>query len=357
MTYQPNFNDPRVIKKIKSALGFVGACISDTKSHPWSTRYIDKHLGQQQHELGNYLRGKLLTCTNERYSKDSGKCKEYIKNSTGYNELVSLLSKSLTYPSVSQVSTQLITDWAKDEFSEELKTKNFKYEDKSSRYWHNLQRIRRDYKRIIFIDSGLKYQYDIQCCAPTLIYQYSTMLDDPNDLYLEAISSYINDRKSVRTKLATNAEIPEKMAKEIINALLMGAKLGLVIDSAIYQLLDGDKSRIEYLKQDPFITKYREELKLIWDYIKPTMRKTTIIDKNNKIRTLPISCKQKAGLYFDLEKRVLNSVRNYMDITNNQYFLEHDGWVCTKAINQQELVQHIKNSTGFDVILDSEVLC
>jgi hypothetical protein len=182
------------------------------------------------------------------------------------------------------------------------------------------------------------------------------MLEEPMDLYLKNIQTYIKDRKSIRMQLANETDIPEDMAKEIINALLMGAKLGNVPKSAIYQLLDGDKARIEYLKQDPFIIKYREELKIIWNYIKPTMTKITIKNKNGKEVTKPISSKQKAGVYFDLERQVLNSVTGYLKQTGNQYFLEHDGWVCTEQINQKELLEYIKNSTGFDIQLDLAVL-
>ena len=105
MSYKPNTNDPRVIKKIKKALGFVGSHLSDTKSHPWSTRYMDKYFGQQQHDLSKWLRNQLVICTNSRYSKDSGICKEYIKNKTGYDKLVSLLHITTTYPSVLQVGS------------------------------------------------------------------------------------------------------------------------------------------------------------------------------------------------------------------------------------------------------------
>jgi hypothetical protein len=356
MSYTPNINEPRVQKRIKTALGFVGACMSDTKSHPWSTRYISKFVGRTNENLGNWLRNKLLICTNDRWSKDDKICKEYIKNKTGYDELVSLIKQSTTYPIVRQVQNVLITDWVKNEYKQELTNKNFNYKDKSNRYWHDLQRVKRDYKKIVFVDSGLTYQYDIQCCAPTLIHQYSQMLPEPMDLYLKNIQSYIKDRKSIRIKLANDTDIPEDMAKEIINALLMGAKLGNVPKSAIYQLLDGDISRIEYLKQDPFIIKYKEELKIIWNYIKPTLRKTTIKNKNGKEITKPISSKQKAGVYFELERQVLDSVKDYLKQTGNQYFLEHDGWVCTNQINQQELVEYIKNSTGFDIQLDLEVL-
>jgi len=355
MSYKPNFNDPRVIKKIKRALGFVGACLSDTKSHPWSTRYMDKFFGQQQHDLSKWLRNQLVICTNERYSKDTGICKEYVKNSTGYNNLMGLIKPSTSYPSVSQVGN-IVSDWVKDEYKEELTTKNFTYEDKSSRLWHPLQRVRKEHKIKVFSESGLKFQYDIECCAPTLIYQYSQQLDAPMDEYLFTLASYIKDRKSVRQQLAKDADIPEEVAKELISALINGAQLGMNDTSSIYKLLNGDKARIEYLKQHTYIKELRSDVKVCWSYIKQTLPITTIIDKNGKTRTRPISCKQKAGVYFDLERLVLNSVRNYLDSTNNKYFLEHDGWVCTNEIDTNELLKWVKVQTGYDINLDKQVL-
>jgi hypothetical protein len=379
MSYNPNINDPRTQKRIKKAIAFTNAFLSDTKPRGWSTRYIDKYFGQQQHDLSNWLRTKLLICTNDRYAKDTGICKEYIKNSTGLNDMVSLLETHITYPSVSQVGaktkqntsttisvSQVTKDFIKEEFSKELKSKKFVYEDKSNRLWHDLQRVRKEYKQQIFSESGLKYEYDIECCAPTLIHQYSQTIPEiihndkwiqgPMDLYLFALRRYLTDRKTVRNELAIQAEITYEQAKEIISALLMGAQLGHNKDSDIYKLLKGDTARIEFLKQNEYLKQLREDIKTCWDYIKPTLPVTYITDKKNKQRRLPISNKQKAGVYFDLERKVLNTSRDYLDRTNNKYFLEHDGFVCEKEINKEELLNWIKINTGFDIKLDQVCL-
>lgn len=374
MSYNPNFNDPRTKRRIKKALGFVGSHLSDTKPHQWSTRYIDKYFGQQQNELSMWLRNKLLICTNERYSKDQHFCKEYIKNSTGYNNLVSLLNSTTLYPSVLQVGNtvsitsvlQVPIDFLNEEYSEELKTKNFKYEDKSNRLWHPLQRVRKELKQTIFVQNDLTYQYDIECCAPTLIHQYSQQIPEiidnkqyiqgPMDLYLFALRRYLKDRTEVRTQLASETEIAYSEAKTIINALLMGAKLGNNSDSDIYQILNGDKARIEFLKQNDYIKQLREDIKICWEYIKPTMTRKQITTTKGHKRILPLSSKQKAGLYFQLERKVLDSVKTYMDETNNQYFLEHDGFVCKNPIDLDEISEWIYNDTQFVIQLAKEQL-
>lgn len=344
--YQPNFNNGLVIKKVRKALGFVGSHLSDNKPHAWYTRYIDEYFGQQQNKLSKYLRNELLICTNERYSKDSGICKQYIRNQKGYNKLKNLLSLD---PSVS-----LETEFVKNKYDKALTTKDFVYEDKSSRLWHPLQQVRKEHKLLVFSEYGLNYQYDIECCLPTLIYQYSQNLG--MDEYLFGINRYLSDRKQVRQEIADRTEISVEMAKELINALFNGAQLGLNQDSSIFELLQGDQARIEYLKQDPYIIELRSDIKTCWDIIKHTLPRKSITTKTNKQRILPISSRQKAGVYFQLERQVLNSVRNYLDMTNNKYFLEHDGWVCTNDIDMDLLIKWIKNETGYDINLDRSVL-
>lgn len=370
--YSPNLNDPRTQKRVKKAIAFTNAFLSDIKPRGWSTRYIDKYFGHQGNDLSKWLRAKLLICTNDRYAKDSGICKEYIKNTTGIDNLVASLKASNSYPSVIQVERptisviQLTKDFIKDEFRDELKSKKFTYEDKSNRLWHDLQRVKREYKKEIFSEYGLKFQYDIECCAPTLIHQYSQRIPEiinngkwiqgPMDLYLFALRKYLNDRKQVRQQLATEAEITYEQAKTIINALLMGAQLGHNKDSDIYKILNGDVARIEFLKQNQYIKELRDDIKTCWDYIKPTLSKRVITTKAGKQRVLPISNKQKSVVYFDLERRILNASRDYLDRTNNKYFLEHDGFVCSNDLDSEDLSKWVYYNTGFIIKLDRVVL-
>jgi hypothetical protein len=132
----------------------------------------------------------------------------------------------------------------------------------------------------------------------------------------------------------------------------MGAQLGHNKDSDIYKMLNGDKARIDFLKQYEYLQQLRDDIKTCWDYIKPMLPVTYITDKNNKQRKLPISNKQKAGVYFDLERKVLNSIRDYLDNTNNKYFLEHDGFVCEREINKEDMSNWVYINTGYEIQLD-----
>lgn len=354
MTYTPNFGDPRVQRRIKQAIGFACGTMSDTKPQQWSTRYIDKWFGVQSNPLSKYLREQLLTVTDENYfwGPSGHKCKEYVLNERGVDNLserVGLTSNNNNYnnyPIVLQV--------AQDEFKTELKSGTFTYNDQSNRLWHPLQNWRRDAKRDVLESAGYQFHYDIECCAMTLIHQHSQMLPDPMDLYLEHVVAYLRDRTSIRSEIAREAEIPEDLVKRIINALLAGAKLSTNKDSQIYQMLSGDIARIRFLQQHKYLTALRGDIKVIWDYIKPTLPRRSKQDKNLKPRMLPISSRQKWGVYFDLERQVLNEVREFLCERSIKHFLEHDGWSCANESDVQELQMRILERTGFQIEIEKK---
>jgi hypothetical protein len=338
--YSPNFNDPRVQTRIKQALGFARAVMSETKPHAWSTRYIDKFFGSQRNDLSKYLRKHLLICTDEfyRYNSNENKCKEYLLNKTGFEFLSEALkiNNIQLYPSVVEV--------AHLDHLGELTTGNFEYNDKSGRLWHPLQRYRKQYRTQILADSGYLYDYDIECCAPTLIHQYAQKLG--MDLYLFALQRYLKERTQVRQELAEKLELDVDAIKEIINALFCGARVANNKDSDIYQILNGDHARIEYLKQDPYITELRNDIKICWEYITPSMMRRR---KTKTNRLIPITCREKWNVYFELERSVLNEIRSYLIDKNYRYFLMHDGWSCDKEIDENELRDFVRNQTGFDL--------
>lgn len=396
MSYNPNFRDPRTQSRARQALGFVQGCFSETKPMSWSTRYIDRYLGSQRNDLSKWLRAHLIIEHNSHYNKDSGECKQYLLNRSGVEyvkdrltgqssmnfsewkkfqpqrlreQLASLVEyieshQVASYPSVVEVSTPgLVNDWVTSEFKIELSTHQFEYDDKSNRLWHPLQRVRRNFKKAALADHDLIFQYDIECAAPTLLLQYSQQIplrfdqnnqwvSGPCDIWLPALNRYLKHKSECRRELSRNADITIEQAKIIINALFAGAQLSRNPTTEIYQMLNGDCARIEYLKQDEFLTQLRSDIKVMWDYIKPTLSRR----KSASGRFIPINSKQKWGLYFDLERKILDVVRKYLTETGNAHFLEHDGWTCVNEINENDLRSYIKSQTGFDIRLSCERL-
>jgi len=373
--YKPNLKDPRVIDRIKHAYGFTKAVMSEDKETNWSSRTIDKYFGQHQHELSKYLRNKLLICTSHRYDMNNGKCKSYKINPYGLSFLREVLLgntdivqmdsvddnnnfSTTLYPSVSQVGIQLdrklINNWCIREFGEELRTLNFNYKDKSNRLWHPIQNIKKENKKIILAEMGLGNHYDIEACAPNLIKQYAehTGMDEP----LTALNLYLSNKTDVRTRISEQLEVPESIAKIIINALFCGARIGNNRDFAISQLLDHDTARITWLKEDQYINQLRQDIKTCWEYIEPHLPKRYITTKNGIKRKAPLTSKRKWNLYFEQERRVLNQIKTYLELTNNNCFLEHDGFVTQHEVDIIDLKNYIYNTTDYNLNFKHEIV-
>jgi hypothetical protein len=301
----------------------------------------------------------LLIITDDyyRYNSSENKCKEYLLNQTGVEDLRENLkiTNIQTYPSVVEV--------AKQDHLAELDSGNFEYNDKSNRYWHPLQRYRKQHRSQILADHGYQHQYDISTCAPTLIHQYSQQIPEridaqkkwhqgPMDLYLFALRRYLKDKDQVRSELAVAIDLPLAAVKEVVNALFAGAVISKNKDSDIYHILNGDLARIEWLKQDPYIQQLVIDIKTCWEYIRPVMQKRTKKTSKGTQRLLPINARQKWLLYFELERSVIDSVRTYLDLRSIKYFLVHDGWSCAGEIDREELSDYVRENTGFDLTFD-----
>ena len=348
-TYKPNFNDPRVISRCKLALGFACGVISETKSHSWSSRYIDKFFGISSNPLSAFLRKTLLICTDEFYcfnqlDAKKNKCKEYRLNKEGVRSLREILKTNniQLYPSVLQV--------AQVDHKQELDSGNFTYNDKSNRLWHPLQRYRKEYRTQILADAGYIHDYDIECSAPTLIHQYAQHLG--MDEYLFALRKYLTDRTAIRDQISQELELDTMAVKEIINALFAGAVISKNKDSDIYHILNGDIARIEYLKQNEFIKELVSDIKTCWTYIRPHMQKRTRVQISGKERLLPLTSRQKWNVYFELERVILNSVRTYLNDKSIRYFLIHDGWTCDREVDREELENYVRDETGYEIKFD-----
>ena len=374
MKYSPNLKDPRVLKKLVLAYGYAISTFDETTPACRSQQAIDKRFGQSQKNISKWLRSTLLICTDHYYSNASGISKKYILNAEGVTYVKSVIEDNITKAFTPTEQTQLkqkqiiepvryldqfvVSKIVQAEHADELNTKIFAYTDKSNRLWHPLQNIRNKYKKEILNDHGLKYHYDIKCCAPTLILQRAQHLG--MDEYMTTIKSYLDNRTECRDRITTEAELfevngySEKTSKILINALFCGARLGNSREFALSKLLEHDKARIELLKEDKWLTSLRNEIKMCWNTIKDTMSRRSVIDKNGNTKLLPISSRQKWTEYFRLEREVLNAAESYFKKTNNNCFLEHDGWSTSNMIDVVELQRHIRNKTGYVIEIESE---
>ena len=338
--YQLKVNNPRVQKRILKALTFVSKYVT-SKPNWLSTRWIyhKDHFGIGSNSLSKYLGEQLLICVDEHYSMDRGICKQYIRNEIGYKHLKELLADK---PATIATTEQL-----------QLDTGKFLYESKSNRLFNPIQNYPSIIKRPLLARNGYNYNYDIQCCAPRLLLQYSRKcgLDTPTPL----LDSYIDNRKQIRTEISDALGITSDQVKQIINALLNGAVISHRTDTSILNILDNKHQLIDQLKSNRYITELRVEIKSMWCAIKPHRLQRTITDVRGRTRALPLSTKEKSITYRELEEIVLREIAKYLGRTNNQALLEHDGWTSREVIDITELRSYVKSHTGYLIEIDWEI--
>lgn len=373
--FQPRFTDPRTRRRCESALGFVSACFSTDQPRPAARTWLTRHFGQPQNALSRWLKSNLLRVINDTYDHLSGRCKTYVRDTSGMLYVRACLAGEFRGTRLewarqqrrdpeSQDFHQEAVIWCRQSFLTELESLRFEYQDKSHRLWHPLQSVRRQVKVGLQIDSGLRYHYDIESAALTLLLQHSQQIPlevtesgryvrGPMDLWLFGIQDYLANKETRRQQWARDLDITARQLKEIITALVAGARLTERPEGAVFTMLGHDPARLIALREHPEITQFRNDLREMWDYLKWVMPRRRV-DTRRGPRWLAISARDKWNLYFRLERQVLDQVRHYLDQHQNPCFLEHDGWATRDPIDAADLEKHILFTTGFQVKIDQQ---
>lgn len=380
--YVPDFNNPKVIKRVNKALTFVTRYLSPRRPSSCSKSQLNKYLGRSNNNLGNYLRKKLLVTTNNWYHMDRGITKQYIYNKIGVEFLISMTTGISTrytvlssnelnglnlssnkvinnnnythnyHYSVQHVIDQYVHDQASKDFSKELETGEFNYTEKPNfpRLIHPLQNMPVKTRSQLLTDNNFTYEYDIVCCAQSLILYYAYKLGTGE--FMPTIDHYINNRKQIRQQMANDLEVNVMTIKKIINAMFCGAYISTNVKySSIYKLLDFDDAKIVYMKENAWVQSLKQEIKQCWDYIKPHHKEYIRKTKTGKLRH-QLYAKDKWNIYFNLERQCLNHIQTYLTEHNVKSFLIHDGWHTNKSINITDLENYVYNNTGYLVTIE-----
>ena len=320
--------------------------LSDTKPKQLGTRFIDRHFGQQQSATSKWLRSTLLVNHDSNWNRSTGRCKTYTYSPSGVEHVRNILGLMNT------PKTEIVTENIQNLFSSELNTKQFQYTEgaKSNRLVHPLQSYRREYKRTVLQQNNLTHEYDIVCCAPTLLHQFSWQFSHGH--VLEHIDDYIINRSTIRENLAAQTQLPVENIKRILNALFAGARIAGTRHADIFQLCNNDPARILYLQQDSVVMGIRSDIRVMWKYLKPHLEQTGIPQirtRGSTTYSVYLTPKNKWNLYFQLERSVLEQIRSFLDQERNCVFLEHDGFTSEKSVDCIALSDFIGSRTGFDV--------
>lgn len=327
-TYTPNFNDPRVRKKCLSALSFVEMYIKD-KGHWLSQREIQKHFGSLSRPLGKYLKDQLLICTDPYFNIQTGQCKKYSRNKKGINFIKQ------------QLDVDFVPVEIPEEITESLATGEFQYQEKGNREYHPLQNLPKRIKKPLLSASGYRHEYDIQCCAQTLLLQHAKKLGMTSPTPF--LDQYIDDRTSVRNQLAKELELDTITIKKILTAILNGGSISVWHENQIFSYVNHNRLMIYQLQENQYIQGYQKEIREMWKVI----RKTQSLRKGERFNS-----KMKSEIYRELEESVRVVIKRYLREHKNMAFIEHDGWTCQRAVDIDQLVYEVKRQTGFVIALD-----
>lgn len=330
--YTPNFDDPRCRRRIEASLEWATTYLKPNKPQWLGTREIQRHFGSQSRPLGIWLKNTLLQTHNHYFNPLTGACKTYLLRVEG----VKKIKTALGIPVDADLPLPL-----DDKILDELATGEFEYREKSQREYHWLQHQPKRRKRPLLAQSGYKYEYDIQCCAQTLLLQHARKSGFTTPT--PQLDAYIADRESVRTVLASELGIDTGTVKRILTAMLNGATISTWYDNTIFQLVNYNTLMINHLQRNDFIKEYKLEVRDMWKHIRGTM---------NLSKGVRLNAKLKSEMYRTLEEEVRVVIKRYMKKNKIRVFIEHDGWSCDTAIEIDRLCYEVKQQTGFVIKLD-----
>lgn len=364
---KPNFSHSSARKRCETA---ILACIKffGTKQRSASKTLLSQgtFFGILSNRTSRYLKNTLLTEIYQSHTKNNKKTKIYKINIQGLNYVreelngtytglfkdYCLLEKSLNWEYVYQVQrTQ--AQQVFQEHQKELLSSRFTYKKSSSRRYHRLQTISNRYRSDEFTNYGYKYNYDIECCAPTLLLQYARILGLKTPT--PAMDYLISNRTQARQQIANECAISVDLVKKIITSVLQGAIISKSIKSSVYvDILEYNSFRLHRVQTNDLMCKLRKEISMMWSKISPHIPRGTYLDKNGTRKLMRMTGKRKTDVYRRLEQVVMKEIDKYLKKQNMKFFMEHDGWRCDQLVDVDQLVYVVRSKTGYNIRFDME---
>ena len=333
MSYEPNFADPRIQRRVKQALTSVELYMKPGQIHPVSKTQQYKFFGNTSRPLGSYLKQRLLIVVDDYYNIQTGVCKKYSRNDSGILEI-----KQQTGLIDYQIEI-------KEDFNQQTDSGQFEYKEINGRIYHPLQNLPKRIKRPYFSQRGYSYEYDICCCAQTVLIQYAEQLNLNKPI--SALREYTARRHQIRNQLALELGVKEDVVKQILHAILFGGTVSTWHTNQIYSYVNYNSLKIKQIKENLWIQQYQADVRDMWKSIRPSMQLSKGIRFNSR---------KKSQVYRDLEQQVREVIERYLKKTKNDNFFEHDGWTCRQAVDISELTSQVRRTTGFVIELDWTII-
>jgi len=350
VSYKPNFNDPRVRRKCLTALAFVEQYIFK-QAKPIAQSQIHKHFGRSNDKLGAYLKSQLLICTDPHWNMHSGKCKKYIRNYLGYNELQNHLG--------------LRSSIVSPELEQQLATGEFEYTERSDRLFNPLQMVPTIIRNNALAARGYCHDYDIDNAAATLLYQHAQIIakEDKKWLVLPHIEKYLTDKQQIRLGIATRCGCDTKQVKKTLAGLFQGAYLSHSNKTWLFHELGANHNLIKQLKADPFVIELKKDIKEMWCVIHKQIKEDRLARSRScseeikqEILKQKLTGRDKTALYRQLEKEVMGVIWKELKRANIAHLKIHDGWTSKEICDVKHLVDQVRNKTGYQVRINWAII-
>ncbi len=339
--YRPDFNDPRVKRRVNDVLAWARPLLVRKRATPVSSHELTKVFGNQRSQLAAYLRANLLVQSGRYVVKK--KFFNYEIKRDGFTKLSAAVAAAVE--SDVEIASDLYGELARGravvQYSEPSPGK---------RRYHAVQNLPRDLRAVVF--SGWRV-YDIEAAAPNLVLQYAkqglqsdeSVVDDP----YPALSRLVSDKARLRAQVAASTGLAPSEVKRVLNGLFFGAKLQPSPQTAIFSIVGGDKDVLAKLKGDETIQALIQEAKRMWERL-------LAFDAGRRAGAAGQEAKRRMAVYLSLERQVVEAMEGPMTAAGVRYVLMHDGFMADRPVDVDLLRVTVRNKTGFEVSLSESVL-
>lgn len=333
--YKPNFSDPRSRTRALQIIQWLENYIGADPSRHLHSQILRSPEAFGDSKLGRFLKLYLLVKINPGY-KPGKYSQQYRIDPDRLNKLRAKLGLPATELGLNRIEQRFRNQ------IEAIESGNFPYTEKGGRCYNGLQNVPKAIKQDRFAQNKYIYDYDIECCAPTLFLQRASQLK-PSMKSMDYISFYLTNKNEVRDELCIKYNLSTKQVKQVINGLFQGGILNTYHDNKIFGYLNHNSYKIKQLSQDQFINALQKDIKYLWKILREDIKITL------KINFKRSNGKHKSDYYKILEGQVMSHVWRYLKKNKIKHFREHDGFRSDVFVIPNELEQVVRDHTGYQV--------
>ena len=220
------------------------------------------------------------------------------------------------------------------------------------------------------------YDYDIKSASYSLLWQHFNNNVLPwwgsaSRIDYKVFPLISQERDKIRAHFSKVLHVSVPMVKEILAAILFDAKLSRSPYSGVFKLLVRNEIDTDLFyaraEADPIMRQLIIEIRNMWPKMmvywrnnhvsgeaKRRYTREKVDTETGEIKRRFRSAAFRSGIYFELERQVLNVVRAHLK--GEAHRLIHDGMFSKKPVNIEQLQNEIFETTGFKVQYSQEIL-